>query len=36
MFSLLAFILNAKFILGSIIGGLVGYFIVPLIWKPKK
>ena len=36
MFSLLAFIFNAKFILGAIIGGLVGYFVVPFIWKPKK
>ena len=36
MFSLLAFVLNAKFILGAIIGGLVGHFIVPLFWKPKK
>lgn len=35
MFSLLAFVLNAKFILGAVIGGLVGHFIVPLILKKK-
>ena len=36
MISLLLFVLNAKFILGAVIGGLVGYFVVPFIWKPKK
>ena len=36
MISLLLFVLNAKFILGAVIGGLVGYFVVPLVWKPKK
>ena len=35
MFSLLAFVLNAKFLLGALIGGMVGTFIVPLFWKPK-
>ena len=36
MFSLIAFVLNAKFIIGVLIGGLVGYFVVPLFYKPKK
>ena len=36
MISLISFVLNAKFIIGATLGGLVGYFIVPLIWKPKK
>ena len=36
MISLLLFVVNAKFILGAVIGGLVGYFLVPLFWKPKK
>lgn len=36
MISLLLFVLNAKFIIGALIGGLVGYFVVPLFYKPKK
>jgi len=36
MFSLLAFVLNVKFIIGALIGGLVGYFVVPLFYQPKK
>ena len=36
MISLLKFVLDVQFIMGAILGGLVGYFIVPLIWKPKK
>lgn len=23
------------FVLGGVIGGLVGYFLLPLLWKPK-
>lgn len=36
MFSLLAFILNAKFIVGFVLGGLVGKFVLPYIWKEGK
>jgi len=36
MITLLKFVLNANFIIGAIIGGLVGYFVVPLFYKPKK
>jgi len=36
MITLLKFILNANFIIGAILGGLVGYFVVPLFYKPKK
>ena len=36
MIGLLAFVLNVKFILGVVIGGLVGHFVLPFIWKPRK
>ena len=36
MISLLKFVLNAQFIIGVILGGLVGRFIVPLILKENK
>ena len=36
MIGLLKFVLNAQFIIGAILGGLIGRFIVPFIWKPKK
>lgn len=35
MISLLKFVINAQFIIGAILGGLVGYFVVPLFYKPK-
>lgn len=36
MLSLVKFVLNANFIIGCIIGGLVGRFVLPYIWKPKE
>lgn len=36
MIGLLKFVINVNFIIGALIGGLVGHFIVPLFWKPKK
>jgi len=36
MIGLLKFVLNANFIVGAVIGGLVGAFVLPYIWKPKE
>jgi len=36
MIELIKFVLNVNFIIGAILGGLVGHFVVPFIWKPKK
>jgi hypothetical protein len=36
MIGLLKFVFNANFIIGAILGGLVGKFVVPHIWKPKE
>lgn len=36
MIGLLKFILNPQFIIGAILGGLFGRFILPYVWKPKE
>lgn len=36
MIELIKFVVNANFIVGAILGGLVGAFVLPNFWKPKK
>ena len=35
MITLLKFVFNANFIVGAVLGGLIGAFVLPYIWKPK-
>ena len=36
MIGLLKFVLEVHFLMGLLIGSLLAYFVLPLIWKPKK
>lgn len=36
MIGILKFIVNINFIVGAVLGGLVGAFLLPYIWPKKK